>query len=120
MKHHTVTEVTRGMGATPTEIDEDDAPSFSDVPLPSGGYVKQDDPEAFAAARAAVLDQSPIAALLVRPVLRPFDWYAERINNGGTRYLVRFEPSIEVGQIRESIEWIVTPTVSGPWKVERS
>jgi hypothetical protein len=107
------------MSTTPIEIDEDDAPSFSDVPLPSGGYVKQDSEHALDWALHAVTNASRIGAALYRSGID--SWRVDINPSGAARYTVTLTPtSVEVGQIEESISWIVTPTVSGPWKVERS
>jgi hypothetical protein len=98
---------------------EDDAPGFSDVPLPSGGYAPQDSEIAKNEAMDAVTEASPIASIL-------FDrdevsWSVEIQRNGAAIYLVTFAPAAEPGQIGESISWNVTPTEQGkPWKVERA
>ena len=100
------------MTATPIEIDEEDAPSFSDVPLPSGGYVKQDGPSARMAAYGAVLGASSIAMILWQR--DPHSFHVEINPSGAARYTVIFSKD------GDSISWNVTPTVSGPWKVERA
>jgi hypothetical protein len=95
-------------------------PSFSDVPLPSGGYVKQNSEEALDWALHAVTTASRIGAALYRSGIDSWD---VRVNpSGAARYTVTLTAlSLEVGQIEESISWNVTPTEQGKsWKVERA